>query len=67
MPVQFGKFDDICGTAALVICPLVGTSQGIEPTCYSRNVEIGGTLIFQPCKLLFHSYSSDFSRKLDGL
>ncbi len=47
--VRFGSFDDICQKAALVICPLVGTDQGIEPTCYSRNVEIGGTLIFQPC------------------
>ena len=49
MGVQFGKFDSICETAALVICPLVGTDQGIVPTCYSRNVDIGGTLIFQPC------------------
>ncbi|KAF8232992.1 hypothetical protein L208DRAFT_1423012 [Tricholoma matsutake] len=41
--VQFGSFDSICQTAALVICPLVGTSQGIEPTCYSRNVDVGAT------------------------
>jgi len=54
MPVQFGKFDDICETAALVVCPLVGTTQGIEPTCYSRNVEIGGTLIFQPSTCFVH-------------
>jgi hypothetical protein len=46
--VQFGSFDDICATAALVVCPLLGTNQGIEPTCYSRNVDIGTTLIFQP-------------------
>jgi hypothetical protein len=46
--VQFGSFDDICATAALVVCPLLGTNQGIEPTCYSRNVDIGSTLIFQP-------------------
>ena len=52
MGIQFGSFDDICQTAALVICPLIGSSQGIEPSCYSRNVEIGGTLIFQPCRLL---------------
>jgi len=36
----------ICTTAALVICPLVGTDQGIEPSCYSRNVDVAGTLIF---------------------
>jgi len=52
--VQFGSFNDICETAALVICPLVGTDQGIEPTCYSRNVEIGGTLIFQPATCFVH-------------
>ena len=49
MGIQFGSFDSICQTAALVICPLIGSSQGIEPSCYSRNVEISGTLIFQPC------------------
>ena len=36
----------ICTTAALVICPLVGTDQGIEPSCYSRSVDVAGTLIF---------------------
>ena len=50
MGVQFGSFDTICQTAALVICPLLGSDQGIEPTCYSRNVDIAGTLIFQPCE-----------------
>lgn len=56
MGVQFGSFNGICETAALVICPLVGTAQGVVPTCYSRNVDIGKTLIFQPCKsgLLSH-------------
>jgi hypothetical protein len=51
MGVQFGSFDSICQTAALVICPLLGSDQGIEPTCYSRNVDLAGTLIFQPCEL----------------
>ncbi|KAI0638913.1 chitin synthase III catalytic subunit [Trametes polyzona] len=54
MGVQFGSFDDICQTAALVICPLVGSTQGIEPSCYSRNVEISGTLIFQPSTAFVH-------------
>ena len=53
MGVQFGSFDTICQTAALVICPLLGSDQGIEPTCYSRNVDIAGTLIFQPCEYFF--------------
>ncbi|CAE6443083.1 unnamed protein product [Rhizoctonia solani] len=56
MGFKFGSFDDICSTASLVICPLVGESQGIEPTCYSRNVEINGTLIFQPGIDVFCTY-----------
>jgi hypothetical protein len=52
MGVEFGSFNSICQTAALVICPLVGSNQGIEPSCYSRNVDVAGTLIFQPCELL---------------
>lgn len=46
--VAFGSFADICQTAALVICPLVESEQGVEPVCYSRNVEIAKTLLFQP-------------------
>ncbi|KAG6836530.1 hypothetical protein H0H93_007076 [Arthromyces matolae] len=45
MGVEFGSFNSICQTAALVICPLVGTDQGIEPSCYSRNVDVGGTMM----------------------
>ncbi|KAL0950564.1 hypothetical protein HGRIS_007366 [Hohenbuehelia grisea] len=54
MGVEFGSFNKICETAALVICPLVGTDQGIEPSCYSRNVDVGGTLIFQPSTCFVH-------------
>lgn len=54
MSVEFGSFNKICQTAALVICPLVGTDQGIEPVCYSRNVDVGGTLIFQPSTCFVH-------------
>ncbi|TFK60338.1 hypothetical protein BDN72DRAFT_534481 [Pluteus cervinus] len=54
MGIQFGSFNNICTTAALVICPLIGTNQGIEPTCYSRNVDVGGTLIFQPSTAFVH-------------
>jgi len=54
MGVQFGSFNSICQTAALVICPLVGSDQGIEPSCYSRNVDVGGTLIFQPSTSFVH-------------
>ncbi|KAI9509868.1 chitin synthase III catalytic subunit [Russula earlei] len=54
MGVQFGSFNVICQTAALVICPLLGSDQGIEPSCYSRNVDIAGTLIFQPSTCFVH-------------
>ncbi|PPQ83835.1 hypothetical protein CVT25_000894 [Psilocybe cyanescens] len=54
MGMSFGSFNGVCETAALVVCPLVGTAQGVEPTCYSRNVDIGGTLIFQPSTCFVH-------------
>ncbi|KAH9043865.1 chitin synthase export chaperone [Lactarius pseudohatsudake] len=54
MGIQFGSFNSICQTAALVICPLIGSDQGIEPSCYSRNVDIAGTLIFQPSTCFVH-------------
>ncbi|KAG0207266.1 Chitin synthase, class 7, partial [Mortierella sp. GBA43] len=44
----FGKFDYICSTVSLTLCPLVGRTDGIEPLCYSRNIKFGETLIFQP-------------------
>jgi hypothetical protein len=54
--LSFGSYDWICSQAALIVCPLVGSSTsggyGIAPTCYSRNVELGKTLIFQPGELL---------------
>jgi len=54
MGVEFGSFNSICETAALVICPLVGTDHGIEPSCYSRNVDLAGTLLFQPSTCFVH-------------
>lgn len=49
----FGNFNYICSTVSLTLCPLVGEADGIEPVCYSRNVRLADTLIFQPCKPLF--------------
>ena len=43
----FGSFDFICEQAALPLCALVGSKNGIEPICYARNVELANTLIFQ--------------------
>ncbi|KAG2221315.1 hypothetical protein INT45_013999 [Circinella minor] len=45
---QLFKFDGVCQSIALTLCPLIGKSDGIEPLCYSRNVEFAGMLIFQP-------------------
>ncbi|KXS13234.1 hypothetical protein M427DRAFT_58786 [Gonapodya prolifera JEL478] len=42
---KFGSFDYFCDQVYLSICPLVGT---VEPRCYSRNIEVGGLLLFQP-------------------
>ncbi|KAJ3293202.1 Chitin synthase, class 7 [Borealophlyctis nickersoniae] len=51
---RFGSFDYICNQIALSFCPLVGPDTGVEPSCYSRNIEIGGTLIFEPATLVIH-------------
>ena len=45
------KFDGICQTVALTLCPMMGMFDGIEPICYSRNVEMAGYLVFQPGKI----------------
>ncbi|OAQ22964.1 hypothetical protein K457DRAFT_54797, partial [Linnemannia elongata AG-77] len=51
---QFGKFNYICNNVMLTLCPLVGTDDGIEPVCYSRNVRLAETLLFQPSTLIIH-------------
>ncbi|KAF9306298.1 Chitin synthase, class 7 [Mortierella antarctica] len=50
----FGNFNYICSTVSLTLCPLVGEADGIEPVCYSRNVRLADTLIFQPSTLIIH-------------
>lgn len=53
--LQFGSFNRFCDEVALIVCPLVGDK--IEPQCYARNIEINGTLIFQPGKpIITHGY-----------
>jgi len=49
---QFGSFVGVCQTVTLTLCPLIGRDDGVEPTCYSRNVDFAGTLIFQPATLI---------------
>ncbi|KAI7862111.1 chitin synthase III catalytic subunit [Spinellus fusiger] len=46
------SFNGICHTVALSLCPLIGQFDGIEPVCYSRNVDLAGNLIFQPATLI---------------
>ncbi|KAI9028868.1 chitin synthase III catalytic subunit [Phycomyces nitens] len=49
---QMFKFDGVCQTVALTLCPLIGKFDGIEPFCYSRNVDFAGVLVFQPATLI---------------
>ncbi|KAJ3206441.1 Chitin synthase, class 7 [Dinochytrium kinnereticum] len=53
---SFGSFDYFCSQVPLTVCPLVGRPEGgINPTCYSRNIEIvGGMLVFEPATLVIH-------------
>lgn len=44
------SFTGICQTVALSLCPLIGQANGVEPVCYSRNIDLAGNLIFQPGK-----------------
>ncbi|RKP07400.1 chitin synthase III catalytic subunit [Thamnocephalis sphaerospora] len=54
--VQFGSFVDICRAASLIVCPMLGPpgGTGLEADCYSRNVDLGGTLLFQSATLIIH-------------
>ncbi|POY72344.1 hypothetical protein BMF94_4646 [Rhodotorula taiwanensis] len=53
--LSFGSYDWICSRGALIVCPLLGdTNYGIEPQCYSRNVQFGRTLVFQPATCFLH-------------
>lgn len=52
------SFNGICKTVALPLCPLMGKDEGIEPECYSRNVDLGGNLIFQPGMYAPNSYTA---------
>jgi len=52
--MKFGSFESICSSAALVVCPLLGDSGGMEPQCYSRNVMLGSYVLFQPAVAFVH-------------
>ncbi|KAF2104940.1 hypothetical protein NA57DRAFT_31321 [Rhizodiscina lignyota] len=56
----FGDFTTICQKTAVPLCSLVGgpsglgTSTGIQATCYSRTVEVANTVIFQGASDFMH-------------
>jgi hypothetical protein len=56
-PAKFGDFTALCQRAALIVCPLLQSENGVEPNCYSRNVQLGSQLIFQPGELADSSHS----------
>lgn len=48
MVFRFGDFAFFCQKVALPLCTALSLD---DPKCYSRNVEVAGFLIFEPCKL----------------
>jgi hypothetical protein len=48
------NFDKFCSQAPLLVCPLVGPPGGIEPKCFSRTIELGSFLIFEPSVIAIH-------------
>ena len=51
---SFGDYSGVCREIAMISCPLLGTQFGIVPDCYSRNIDINNTIIFQPATCLIH-------------
>lgn len=56
----FGDFSTICEKTAIPLCALVGPPSaitgvaGIQPTCYSRTIELANTIIFQGATDFMH-------------
>lgn len=46
MSFTFGSFKSLCSQVAMPLCPLVEGKT--EPLCYSRNIDLGGMMIFEP-------------------
>lgn len=38
----------------MIVCPLLGNALGTVPDCYSRNIDINNTIIFQPATCIIH-------------
>ncbi|KAK4177833.1 chitin synthase III catalytic subunit [Triangularia setosa] len=58
--MTFGDFTNICRMAPLPLCSSVGpitsiaSGVGIEPDCFSRNIELANTIIFQGAASAMH-------------
>lgn len=58
--MAFGDFDWLCHQAPVPLCSLVGSISvieigvGIEADCYSRNIELANTIIFQGAASFMH-------------
>ena len=58
--MAFGDFDTVCHKVALPLCSLVGGASsitgrtGIIPACYSRNIELANTIIFEGAACFIH-------------
>lgn len=53
--MAFGDFTSICNEAPIPLCSVVGPGgQGIEPECYSRNIELANTIIFEAAASVVH-------------
>ncbi len=50
---MFGDFELLCKHAPLPLCQLLG-SDGLQPTCYARSVEVANTIIFQAATGFIH-------------
>ncbi|CAH0015755.1 unnamed protein product [Clonostachys rhizophaga] len=55
----FGDFTSICEMAPLPLCASLGPVMssgrvGIEPNCYSRNIELANTIIFEGATAVMH-------------
>jgi hypothetical protein len=56
----FGDFTSICENAPLPMCAALGpvlestNRVGIEPDCYSRNIELANTIIFEGATSVLH-------------
>ncbi|EPZ33277.1 Chitin synthase III catalytic subunit domain-containing protein [Rozella allomycis CSF55] len=48
---SFGSFSYFCSQASLPLCSAIKLD---DPSCYSRNVDINGFLMFQPSTLVVH-------------